>query len=400
MERELTVRDTHGDPAAEVDVRLVNKHEDVVGYTDGKGRCRVEIEEDWLDEIWVDGEIVKRDVSLSGMFGGKRELELTVARAGRTGKQAPARRTLKLRHRDKEPVRHKEVFLFDERDNVLALRSDDRGIVQFEWAHDRIARVEVEQVVVKRDWKVEGAFGPQTDLELVCPRFEDDEELHVEDARREGKESGVRGQLFYPDGTMVREEYKVRVELRTYDGAGGIEFSTDKGSLSYCRDDGSFFIATQAYSKGVVKDVWVNNDKVPAQQWWRNASGFYIVLVPAGLRRKGGDKGGLIAGRVINRDGEPARHAKIEARVRSNNFLSFGAGDGADTYTDGTGRFMLIFKGGIELKQLLIDGNPPVKMTRKNEETGDPEELSAEDLKAGTFGVTFVREPKGLFGIF
>src|SRR5437762_2715925 len=112
------------------------------------------------------------------------------------------RRKLKLSYQDGQPVSRQEVVV-RKGDDEVRTETDDRGRCEFDWPHDWADRLEVEQVVVKRDWDLSGGlFGsPQSDLgELKLVRPGSERDADIERRLDDEPERGIRGLIFYPDG--------------------------------------------------------------------------------------------------------------------------------------------------------------------------------------------------------
>jgi hypothetical protein len=390
-------RDPNGQPLAGRQIVLHGAGgERYSGRTGSDGVLRIAVATDYLERVEVDGAVVKRDWSLSGLFGPKTEFEIEVGQGeaktidyGGGGDE----RVLRVRYRDGAPVVGKEVSVYDSLDRGLRLTTDQDGRVRFHWREDYIKLVEIEQLPVKRDWSVQGMFGPMTELELEVPRPTGgrlEERDNLRRADHDYTDSGVRGRLFYHDGTQVKEKFKVAVSFRGNAGT----YDTEQ-PRSYCQDNGEFFIATNEYEKGTVAQrMWIKSDELHSSRWLRDsATGYYVVLIPKGWGRGGGDKGGVIAGEVVDRDGSPRPNARLRAVVRGASFLS-GSPE-VETYSDDQGRFILIFEGGISLKTLYVDGNEPLAVFQG--EGKDAVRIDPHNIAAGSFGLLVVR-PAGVFG--
>jgi hypothetical protein len=308
-------------------------------------------------------------------------------------------RKLKLRYVDGSAVDRREVAFIKGKEEVTSL-TDYEGLVHIIWEHDWVDKVEVEQIVVKRDWDLSGGWfsGPSNDLgELVIARPGEDrpDEEPSSFVDKAEDERGVRGLLFYHDGTLVYESFSVVVEL-----GGGLtqRYSTeDKGG--YCHANGEFFIATEEYERGEhVSKVFVNGTELPRFNFTRSRDGLYALVMPRVAGGGHGTQGGLITGKILNEDGSPADACKITAEVKSNSFLPFADGEQALTYSGKRGDFVLPFKGGTVLKRLYIDGLEPSRIVYGKPE--NEQEMPVRGVHAGAFGLRITRQKKAFFSLF
>jgi hypothetical protein len=282
--------------------------------------------------------------------------------------------------------RSRRSVLYNQRGRDLVLMTDYEGRVSFMWPDDWIQRVEVEQMSVKANWKIAGFLTPQRDLELTVPRATDLSAVDRFDMGQAGlglEEHGVRGQLFYHDGTAVRTRFEVQVDV------GGRVYSSNGPGRAYCKEDGQFFIPTEPIHRGQkVRAMWIDRDAVSSSRWVQTKEGFYVVLIPPGALRGGGDAGGVIAGTVVSQSGGAVPGAKLEADVISRGALGL-VSPVASARADAEGKFILTFLGGAGLTNLIVDGDVPAEV--RIGEGDQAQQLSPKQLKAGLFGLTIVR---------
>lgn len=374
----------HEDDASPVKGREIVLHgggERIALFSDSQGRAQLDWTGDWVDRLEIDGEVVATDFSL----GLKDSIDVRVKRVHKPG---PGGRGhfVHLHYRDKMPVSKKEVDFYSRKGVCKKVQLDYDGKGWLDLEDDWIDRVEIDQQVVKRDWSLPSS---DCDLELVVPKPGDQRDLDLEQLRYAeggGKIGGVRGRLFFHDGTAVRSSYKVEIELRS---ATGVTYSTDTPG-SYCQDDGTFYIATSEYDRDVVcKRIIVGKDTIPPDNWWMTADRYYVVLIPAGFGRGKGDKGGVIAGTVKTPGGTPLARMRINALIVSSGFGSSAPPE--ETFTDDSGHFALMFSGGVQLKYLYVNGQSPERILLGGQE------LDVRAIRPGSFGLELICQAR-LFG--
>lgn len=385
----LLVLHSDGRPATKKEVKIEGPGgREIKGETDYDGRFFFDYDDYWINVVHVEKQAVRRDISL----GSLKEV-VTVhlppedLRKGSLEMQAPGiERKLTLKYPDGRPVSLQEVVLYDQRGGDLVLRTDYDGRVFFRWPDDWIARVEIDKMPVKADWKIAGFLSPQRDLELTVPRPTDLTEVDRQELAKAGlglSEHGIRGQLFYHDGTAVRASFEVQVDV------GGQAYSSRSPGRSYCQEDGQFFIAVAQIHRGQkVRGIWIDRDAVPSSRWIRTNEGLYVVLIPQGGLRGGGDRGGVIAGQVVTSGGSPLPGAKLQADVISRGALGL-VNPQASARADQEGKFIMIFIGGSALTNLIVDGDTPAEV--RLGEGKEAQQLSPRQLRAGLFGLTIVR---------
>jgi hypothetical protein len=266
--------------------------------------------------------------------------------------------------------------------------TDRDGRCELDWPHPWVDSLEVDGEVVRSELDLSGGLfsGQVDDLgEVVVPRA-------GERGREERFSEGIRGRLYYSDGTQAFQALRLQAELPGVMG-GQMLSTTDEGS--YCRDDGTFLLATSGQGKeprlarlhvlGSMGGV-----EIPSQMFQLTSEGEYLVILPAGFG-KGGSDGGLITGRVLDVTGEPAYRCKVEAQVISSRMLSLGGGM-CETTTDEKGRFQLAFTGGTVLKRIFIGGHEPAQAMLGRGES--EREVPTHDVPAGSFGLTLMRAKK------
>lgn len=375
-----------GSKVPEGKVKIRSNKEEKTAFSSQRGRVEFELVGDWINQIEFNGEVVARDISLRGTFGPKEIVEVRLTKPQSLTKAA--KKTFTFCYTDGEAVSNKEISFFNERGEELKARLSDKGKVSIPWDDSQIARVEIEQRIVKQNWNLSGLFGTKKELDLVVPRPGDQDRINLDQIRAQNKNAllaGIHGRLFYHDGTKVRNSFKVEVEL----DSGGVRGDTSRPP-SYCKENGEFFIATDSYSRATnVRRFYVKEGIVSKNNWWMTADRFYIILMPDGLGRGHGSGGGVIAGQVVGSSGTPLTNAKVEARVRSSSFLS--SAPPALARTDDHGRFALIFEGGVEIKELYINGRSPQRIINSRDE-----EIAADKIRAGSFGLVIVSSG-GLF---
>lgn len=296
-----------------------------------------------------------------------------------------------LRFGDGDPVGDKEV-VFAGRGSVRARTETDwQGRCHFVWPGGEIERVEVEGRVVAQRISVEGMFGPKEyldDITIAKPEEKTDSDGDS------SEESGLRGVLFYSDGTRAVGPFTVAADFANLEG--GRCSTDDRGG--YCKTDGTFYIPTgRRLSGSLPTRMYVDNRELDRTRVRKTHSGDLLIVLPAHYGKKG-TKGGLITGVVVDTDGYPVSDAKVEAKVVGGGGILpfFGAGEVVESRTDNKGRFELSFTGGTQVKGLLIDGKDAgrVAIGRPGQETELPR---GEPLHAGAFNLRVTRSYKGLF---
>lgn len=311
------------------------------------------------------------------------------------------KRSLTLVYPDGEPAARRSVRIING-SKILNTQTDAFGKLDFDWDEDWIDVLEVEQIPLKRDWDISGGFlsGSQNELgEFQIPRPDDNRP----DDQHQGlfakdRERGVHGRLFYSDGTSVFRSFRIEVELLGTH-IGQRYSTTDRGS--YCHENGEFFVATHPYERGTfVSKIYVSTDwtsaEIPRKMYRRGANGDYMVILPQDYG-KGGTRGGLITGQVLDNDGLGVPQAKLQAEIRGTGL--FNLSDHAETYTDHKGRFQLPFDGGTTIKRLFIDGYEPVKIVRTTK-TGSEEQMPVRNIPAGSFNLRILRHKRSFLGLF
>lgn len=218
-----------------------------------------------------------------------------------------------------------------------------------------------------------------------------------------GELKSLTGQLYYFDGTQPYQEISVEVELPS--AIGGMRYKADRNG--YSDDKGKFFIELpREYDVRFLKELqfWIGGERIESKRV-HYANNFLTIILPRiDWIGKGGQDGGVITGKVIDKNGELISGAKIEAKVATDNiFGGFFGTNAIEARTNKYGRFALGFSGGTTIKSITVDGNAPLRIYRNqvNRETGEKEEVDirGDQLRAGSFNVNLVREGK-FFGLF
>jgi hypothetical protein len=381
MVRKLRLEDAQGRPLARRRVEVWGRADGHVSEeTDSVGLLIFDWESEEISRVEIDGAVVARDLSLP--FSGSDEIRV-VSRVETDDKH---QYRLTLRYPDRSPVAGKAVWLHDRYGKVQRHQSDQWGRIEFTWPDDYIELIEVDQRPVERVYSLLALFGKKYELEIEVPHLTGGSSAERSDLRHRlgahyGSGSGFRGRLYHQDGTQVSERLLVQASFPGHSGA----LSTEDAA-SYCNDDGEFFIVTPTHVSGQRPTrVWVDRMEVRASDYTRDdESGFYVILVPAGfLATRGSERGGVVAGLVVDHYGGVFRGAQIDVEVIGSGFLS--AAPPARTHSNENGQFILMFSGGVRIKQLYVDGNPPARIYLKR---GDEENLLAvEQIRPGTFGL-------------
>lgn len=245
---------------------------------------------------------------------------------------------------------------------------------------------EGETLLADREMPSERSTWDLGDLRL--PKQDDHATTRSASAKRvkdRHESAGVRGQFFYADGTMCSQGYGISVTCRSQ------RFSVRSNS------DGSFFVPIPAELVGpkgfhVVNDIYVEGNEVGKYHRFIDYQGYFHVILPRSLGR-GGSRGGMVSGQVVDADGGAIADAKVSAKVRSGGIAAMflGGGDVWTTRSNRYGQFALRFEGGVVVEQLFVNGDEP------GEILAGEHELPNRDIKAGSFGLT-LRKRKGFLG--
>jgi hypothetical protein len=349
-------------------------HDEIYEGVSGQwGRCEIAYPHSWLSEMTVGGEVVLTDTDI----GGRRDLGEIVLHP-RGGEKARLRRFSVVRGQDRQPAAG-SVVVFIYRGKRHECRVDGFGRAELDYPHEWVDQILIDGVELLKPTSGGKEIGARTDLgTLVIPS-------RAEDRNISKRVKGVRGQVFYADGTMLHEPVRVSVWV------AGREFSTD-GPESRCDNKGAFYIAVHldelqhAATDGrfSIQRMFVNGREIRPKQVFRDPEGFMHVVMPRDFRQLGGKshRGGMIAGYVVDSEGNPREGVKVTAEVAGG---LFGAKT-ASTRTGKRGRFVLRFEGGARLKRLYVDGREPKKITG-----ADGEELPNSNIHAGHFNLRLER---------
>lgn len=209
-------------------------------------------------------------------------------------------------------------------------------------------------------------------------------------AMREASNSDhLHGRLFFHDGTAVFKEFKVEVEITRN---GDTQFY---GATSDHEGRFSIEIPGGIRLKGLRVPIYVQGERVNPRRIFITPEARVLIVMSDVYGGSKGDAGGLITGEAHYEDGAPAAGVKVEAKVISTSMLGFLSPNLAETRTDKRGRFALDFDGGTEIKNLMVNGNPPLRSARKTK-GGEEVEIDAQQIKAGTFNLRLTCDKKFL----
>ena len=258
--------------------------------------------------------------------------------------------------------------------------------------------VEVDGIVVKRDWDFSGGWGGGPSATWAGPPLRVLNKTGPLTVRKDGwrtrRMSRVRGLIFYHDGTLAFDTFRVAVEFANLDSP---RYSTDERS-SYRHDNGKFYIATGTYQHGgrVKRCVYQRGRDAQRQLFARRQR----CLRPGAAARDragGGTGGGLITGVVVNATGAPSPTLKSAAKFvpppssasaeRRPSLSQAGAVSSSSRFT-----------GGVALKRLYVGGVEPSRIVRGR--PGAEQTVANRDIPAGTFGLRVTRQKRAFFGLF
>ena len=237
----------------------------------------------------AEGHVARRDWDLSGGWGSaKKDLgEVTILR--RVGGRPVVKFKLRLRYTAGMPVDKVDVELF-KGSLYRPCRTDSEGRVEFVWPPSlMVDRLPVQQITVKRDWDLSGGWGEPKedlgDLTIARPDENSPEDTPSGMIANEEQERGVRGQLFYADGTQVFESFRVEVEFAQL---GAPRYSTDMPGCS-CKSNGPFFLVTAPHMRGGrLAKMFINGNEVPPPQLSARRERLLLRCYPAWFRGRQG----------------------------------------------------------------------------------------------------------------
>jgi hypothetical protein len=295
-------------------------------------------------------------------------------------------RTFRLRYTDGDPVADADLVLW-RHGTGYDTTTDGQGNAQLDFPENWVDRVDIDGQTVRRDWDI----GNKADLTYESFKIPKPGELRPEDqdsGSEDQRRRGVVGRYFYADGTAASGARSVAIDFANGQRAS----SEDRGG--YARDDGQFFVPTNnSYQDGWrPTHFYVNHEEISSKAIAQAKDGSVTLVLPRYMG-SGGTSGGLITGRVVDPDGASAIGVKVVGELGG--WLRSGGGT---TYTDNKGKFVLPFDGGIELKQIYVDGHEPLSVERIGK-GGQPLALRSTELQAGMFNLRIVRK-KRFLGFF
>ena len=259
-------------------------------------------------------------------------------------------RQFRLRYEDNgEPVEN-EIVYFVADGNRFRGRSDEDGKVRIDFPGELVEKVEIGPDTVKEDWFI----GRNDYLDDVLIKNPDKDEY----GGAEHEIRGMRGRVFWHDGTSMDQQLKVEFET-----GAGIRYSTDnrdsdKNKSAYIKDDGSFYIPVVSGNSN--HDDWgseirfwfVGGDQIKFVK--QRGENYFMLIMPERFGGGKSDKGGIITGRVVDENGHPVEGAKVTAQVAASGFFGLltSAPEEPKARTGREGRFDMVFSGGRELKKI------------------------------------------------
>jgi hypothetical protein len=194
----------------------------------------------------------------------------------------------------------------------------------------------------------------------------------------------LRGQLFFSDGTMCAEQRAVTAWFagRAFHGRAD--------------ENGRFVVALDGVpKKAPLQELYVDGSRIPSKRCAADHEKFLHVVLSREAGR-GGSRGGLIAGRVLDKHGSPVVDAKVTAEIASSSmFFVFGGDEMFSTRTGKKGQFVLRFEGGTRAKRIYVAGDEPARIERQATRDTVPNR----DIDAGTFDLLVTRKSK-ILGLF
>lgn len=308
---------------------------------------------------------------------------------------------LKLKYENGDVVsKEKVVFRWKrnhERDLAEAETNED-GVVQVRInGIDTIERLEVAGKVVREDWY----FGDKKEVEEHMFLPDPQAEFRIDDDTKEVQ--SIKGRLYYYDGTQLYQEIKVSVEVPGDIGAGEQRYHADNNGHS--EENGEFFIQLPKEMEPrhfYELSYFIAGEKIDDRRIHYANNYSTIILPEINWIGKKGQEGGVITGKVVDKNGSPIEGIKVEATVDKTGFLgNMLNSDIAEAKTNRSGRFALGFSGGTAIKKITVNGDKPERVykNRTDPDTGEKTEvdLDPSSLRAGSFNL-IIQKPSKLFG--
>jgi len=225
------------------------------------------------------------------------------------------------------------------------------------------------------------------------------------------KEAVFAGTVYQKDGSAVFGSVSVRAELVLNGKPYKVKVDSNR--------DGDFIAAVADLKIEKLNDNPLFGIDDPKKIYWRwpAQTRFYVngqpvrskffspegrvILIQSQDRFLGSKNlaGGVISGRVVDGHGNGQEELKVEARIVKSSGMSWLASKDAQCRTDRRGRFVLEFRGGIEVGPLYIAGKPAREIRRKTKDGAEATIPVENKFKAGSYGLIVVYQPK-LLGFF
>jgi hypothetical protein len=266
--------------------------------------------------------------------------------------------------------------------SVSKNKTDQDGKVELTTDSEFIEKVTVAGVTIKQNWDISGKQEIYEKIEIPDPE-------NIES--KDGLAEGIKGVIYWHDGTAAHRELLIEVEVTNSDDANRYK--------AYCKDNGSFFVK-MPYQEGSnwYRELrfFVGGSKIERKRIHFKGMNYVVIILPDMFASGKGDSGGVITGMVIDKHGQPIENAKVEATPVSGGLFSMFSANHTETKTNGSGRFALQVEGCLEVNNLMVNGNPPIRATRKKKD-GSQVLFDNNNYSVGTFGLTLTAKRK-LFG--
>lgn len=391
MQRKLTIYyEDNSNPASQAAIILYRRGEKVAGARlDHSGRCKININEDWIDKLVLNGATVKEDWDI----GNKKEIEVWVKRPAGGGGE---RKQMTFRYGDGSPIAKAKITLYRSDEVVGKGKTDSSGRAKIAVSANWVDRIEADGTVVAED----------VDMEKKTFEFSGQRADQI-DGREQGRgffnfddrvEHTIRGRVYLPNGRVAT-------------GISEVKAMTDAGTFTDNNPrDGWFLIQLTGDKTDKITGQTVRNPQLfidgqePKGSFWdKNAriwtvmhasSGGFIPFVDD-VASSGG--GGLITGRAVNSKGQPLVGAKVSADLGNSMFdmmfdKNLGQGDWASAVimggpgsptaqTNKNGFFTLHLPYGEQAKKLFVDGDEPTKIVARDKT------IPNKDIRPGSFNL-------------
>lgn len=262
-------------------------------------------------------------------------------------------------------------------------RSDYSGSVTVNLKFNFIEKVTIDGLIIKKSWDISGKNEIEERIQLPSPE-------EMVDAY-----GGIKGRLYWSDGTRVHTEVEVGLRLPSY--------SDEKVYKSTSKDNGSFAIPLPRSnnSKEWMRSInmYVHGHRVDRNRMHWVGERTVIAILPYIPFGGKGDRGGVITGKVVDKHGESMGRVKVSATPVSGGILSFFGSNYAETKTNSRGMFALEFDGCLQVKELSVDGDHPQKMQRKTK-SGEMVEYKSSVIEAGSFGLELTANRRTFGSLF